>query len=154
MARARPTFNQLNIISGNLPASIEFYRRLGVEIPEESVWRTRTGIYHASAETATNADSVAPHFDVDSTAFGQVWNSGWSGRDDLQGRVVVGFAVPSRDDVDEIYADLCAAGYAGLQPPYDAFWGSRYAVVEDPDGIAVGLMSPRSAELRSAPPDL
>ena len=28
------------------------------------------------------------------------------------------------------------------QEPYDAFWGARYAIVEDPDGNAVGLMSP------------
>jgi uncharacterized glyoxalase superfamily protein PhnB len=54
--------------------------------------------------------------------------------------------------VDAAYGDLTGAGYAALQAPFDAFWGSRYAIVEDPDGIAVGLMSPPSAEFRSAPP--
>jgi uncharacterized glyoxalase superfamily protein PhnB len=39
-----------------------------------------------------------------------------------------------------------------LQAPFDAFWGARYAIVEDPDGIAVGLMSPISANRRSPPP--
>jgi hypothetical protein len=47
---------------------------------------------------------------------------------------------------------MTAAGYRGLQPPYDALWGARHAVIEDPDGIAVGLMSPVSPEYRSAPP--
>ena len=28
------------------------------------------------------------------------------------------------------------------QEPYDAFWGARYAVVSDPDGNGVGIMSP------------
>ena len=56
--------------------------------------------------------------------------------------------------VDEVYADLTEAGYAGLQPPHDAFWGARYAIVEDPDGIAVGLMSPISANFKSMPPDV
>ena len=37
---------------------------------------------------------------------------------------------------------LIAAGHTALQPPYDAFWGARYAIVEDPDGNAVGLMGP------------
>ena len=51
------------------------------------------------------------------------------------------------------YADLTGAGYAGQQPPYDAFWGARYAVVEDPDGNPVGLMSPLDPAYRSAPPE-
>ena len=34
----------------------------------------------------------------------------------------------------------------------DSFWGARYAIVEDPDGIAVGLMSPISAKHRAPPP--
>ena len=46
------------------------------------------------------------------------------------------------------------SGYAGLQPPHDAFWGARYAIIEDPDGIAVGLMSPISPDLKSVLPDL
>ncbi|HYX63602.1 MAG TPA: VOC family protein, partial [Burkholderiales bacterium] len=76
------------------------------------------------------------------------------GRDAIRGKVVVGFRLGSREAVDATYADLTAAGYEALQAPYDAFWGARYAVVEDADGIAVGLMSPRSAQLRAAPPEL
>jgi uncharacterized glyoxalase superfamily protein PhnB len=37
---------------------------------------------------------------------------------------------------------MTSAGYSALAAPYDAFWGARYAIVEDPNGIAVGLMSP------------
>ena len=70
------------------------------------------------------------------------------------GESVVGFKLSSRDAEDAVYGDLTGAGYIGLQVPYDAFWGSRYAVVEDPYGIAVGLMSPPSVELRSAPPEV
>ena len=58
----------------------------------------------------------------------------------------------SRDAVDERYAELVAAGHPGRQPPYDTFWGARYAVVEDPDGNPVGLMSPVDPARRSAPP--
>ena len=48
----------------------------------------------------------------------------------------------TRDDVDARYADLTGAGYTGIQSPFDAFWGARYAIVADPDGTHVGLMSP------------
>ena len=36
----------------------------------------------------------------------------------------------------------------GLQPPFDAFWGARYAIVEDPDGNPVAPDQPG----RSGPP--
>ena len=152
MSRVRPKFNQLNIVSSDPVASLEFYRRLGVDFPQESVWSSQTGIHHASAKAPGHEET--PDFDIDSIAFAKIWNSGWSGRSDLNGRVVVGFGVPSRDGVDKLYADLTSAGYPGLQAPYDAFWGARYAVVQDPDGIAVGLMSPVASELRSQPPEL
>ena len=64
----------------------------------------------------------------------------------------MGFAVASREAVDDRYADLVAAGYVGSQPPLDTFWGARYAVVEDPDGNHVGLMSPIDPARRGAPP--
>ena len=36
-------------IVADLSASIAFYRRRGVEIPDAGVWRTPTGGHHASA---------------------------------------------------------------------------------------------------------
>ena len=99
-------------------------------------------------------ENPAINFELDSIAFARIWNKGWKGHRDLGGKVVVGFKLSSRDAEDAVYGDLTGAGYIGLQVPYDAFWGSRYAVVEDPYGIAVGLMSPPSAELRSAPPEV
>ena len=150
MDRIRPTLDQLNIVSGNVEASIAFYRRLGVDIPDTRVWRTSTGPHHVSAIEADSSEAAT--LDLDSAAFAQKWNSGWSGRGDLAGRVVVGFSVPSREEVDRLYGDMTAAGHHGLQPPFDAFWGARYAIVEDPDGIAVGLMSPISAAHRAPPP--
>ena len=49
-------------------------------------------------------------------------------------------------------AALAAEGVAVQQEPYDAFWGARYAVVSDPDGNAVGIMSPVDDAFRSEPP--
>ena len=145
MDRTRPTLNQVNIVSGDLDASIAFYRKLGVKIPDHRVWVTASGPHHAGAESTTALE-------LDSATYAQVWNSGWAGRADLAGRVVVGFGVTSRQDVDRIYDEMTAAGYRGLQPPYDAFWGARYAMVEDPDGVAVGLMSPVTDAHRAPPP--
>ncbi len=147
---ARVTLDQLNIVSGDPAASVAFYRRLGVDIAETQIWRTPTGVHHVGASDPSGDRAI--HLDLDSAAFAQRWNTGWADRDDLRGRVVVGFSVSTRAEVDEIYRDMTGAGYRGLQPPYDAFWGARYAVIEDPDGVAVGLMSPIEPDRKSAPP--
>jgi uncharacterized glyoxalase superfamily protein PhnB len=152
MDRIRPTLNQLNIVSGNVDASIAFYRRLGVEIPDPRIWRTATGVHHVSVIEADSPEAAT--LDLDSTAFAQIWNKGWAGRQDLAGRVVVGFSVGTREEVDRLYGEMTAAGHRGLQAPWDAFWGARYAIVEDPDAIAVGLMSPISAKHRAPPPQV
>ncbi|HTO09677.1 MAG TPA: VOC family protein, partial [Myxococcota bacterium] len=69
-------------------------------------------------------------------------------------RIVLTFHVPAREDVDRIHGKLTGLGHRSSQPPFDAFWGARYAIVEDPDGTHVGIMSPSDPELRRAPPDL
>jgi catechol 2,3-dioxygenase-like lactoylglutathione lyase family enzyme len=148
MTKARAVFNQVNIIAKDVSATADFYQRLGFDF---CAWQTSTGVHHANAAPTGKQDA---HLELDSAAFAQIWNVGWRGRRDLVGRVVVGFKVETRAAVDELYAELTGAGYRGLQLPWDAFWGARYAVVEDPDGIAVGLMSPASDEFRAAPPEV
>jgi len=112
--------------------------------------KTKSGHHDFPALTTMVQSEFA--IDLDSTAFAQSWNVGWKGRTDLRGRVVVGFRVPTRMDVDDVFRD--SAGYRGVQEPHDAFLGARYAIIEDPDGIAVGLMSPVSPDKKSQPPNL
>ena len=113
-----------------MEASVAFYRRLGVDV-------ANTLPQWASDHRNVNAQG-AVDFDLDSSQFAAQWNQGWP-RD--QTGVVIGFGVADRDTVDAVYTELTSAGYAGQQSPYDAFWGARYAVVADPDGNSVGIMS-------------
>ena len=62
------------------------------------------------------------------------------------------FHVPGRQDVDRVHARVTSAGYRSQKAPEDAFWGARYAIVEDPDGNAVGIMSPIDESMRRPPP--
>ena len=131
--------NQLNIPVRDMDATVAFYRRLGVTV-----------------DAGPDAFHVAARFpsgmllEFDSTAFAAQWDTGYRGG--TGGSAVIGFGCDSRAAVDERYADLVDAGYVGRQPPYDAFWGARYAIVEDPDGNPVGLMSPIDAAARFWPP--
>ena len=138
MTDKRPVLSQLNLVVSDVEASATFYRRLGVEFDDG-------GPEHRNAR-----DSGALHFDLDSRRFARVWNSGAASGGPS---VVIGFEVASRAEVDRLYDELTSAGYRGQQRPYDAFWGARYAVVEDPDGNPVGLMSPIDPARRSWPPE-
>jgi hypothetical protein len=95
----------LNLVSADPAASMAFCRRLGIGIAEAAIWRTASGVHHV------NARSGEVDFEPDSTAFVQVWNQGWHGHDDLNGRIVLGFRVVSREAVDEVYAELTGAGH-------------------------------------------
>jgi catechol 2,3-dioxygenase-like lactoylglutathione lyase family enzyme len=149
MTDQQPVLNQLDLVVRDMEAALRFYRRLGVEIPDAAVWRTPTGAHHADVTLPNGV-----HFHLDSFALAKSYNAGWREPAGGGSRTVVGFSLPSRAAVDERYAELTAAGYTGRQPPYDTFWGARYAIIEDPDGNHVGLMSPLDPARRSAPPAL
>jgi catechol 2,3-dioxygenase-like lactoylglutathione lyase family enzyme len=42
-------------------------------------------------------------------------------------------------EVNQIAAAIEAGGFKVVKQPWDAFWGQRYAIVEDPDGYKVDL---------------
>jgi uncharacterized glyoxalase superfamily protein PhnB len=92
--------------------------------------------------------------EFDSVALAKQYNAGWQEPSAGGSRNVIGFSLPSRAAVDERYSKLVAAGYRGRQEPHDAFWGARYAIVEDPDGNHVGLMSPQDPARKGKPPEL
>lgn len=144
MADVRPVLNQLNLVASDFEASVRFYRTLGVEIPDRPA--TPDGVRHAET---TMANGFVLEFD--NLTLARMYNAAWRGKEGGS-RALIGFSVPSREAVDERYAALTAAGYEGRQPPYDTFWGARYAVVADPDGNDVGIMSPLDDSRRSWPP--
>jgi catechol 2,3-dioxygenase-like lactoylglutathione lyase family enzyme len=142
MSDSQPDLHMLNLVVGDLPASLDFFRRLGIAVPP-------------------GEDAAGPHvqlkmpggfsLELDTAESARLWHAGWRA-DPESVRVVIGFSLPGREAVDERYAELTAAGYAGRQPPFDAFWGARYAIVADPDGNDVGLMSPVDEVRRAWPP--
>lgn len=143
----QPDLNQLDLIADDMEATIAFYRDLGVEIPEESIWRTATGAHHVDL---TMPGGLIVHFD--SPALARTYDRGWTPPSGVGSRIVLTFHVPTRDGVDAIHARLVAQGHPDSQPPYDTFWGARYAIVVDPDGHHVGIMSPSDPERRRGPP--
>ena len=145
----QPDLNQIDLVVHDMDASLAFYRALGVEIPETAIWRTASGIHHVDV---TMPGGLILH--LDSPALARLYDRGWSAPAGSGTRNVLSFKVASREDVDRIHGQLTRLGHRCAQPPYDAFWGSRYAIVEDPDGNHIGIMSPSDSAHRSSPPNL
>jgi uncharacterized glyoxalase superfamily protein PhnB len=137
----RAALKQVNLVASDMKATRDFYERLGVEVAQTgTIWDE----HHCAASAVEGFD-----FDIDSNEFATKWDTGWA-----PGRTgaLLTFAIESRGAVDEIYNDLTGAGYESEQAPLDAFWGSRFAIVRDPDGNSVGLMSPMDDAHRSEGP--
>jgi uncharacterized glyoxalase superfamily protein PhnB len=138
----RPALHQINLVVRDMDAMAEFYGRIGFE---GQLMSPRWDPHHRTL----SREEGGIDFDLDSVEFAQVWDEGWPAE---RTGPVIGFRVATREAVDATYADLVAAGYAGQQTPYDAFWGARYAIVSDPEGNFVGFMSPIDPARKSAMP--
>jgi len=149
MVRMKPALNLVDFIAHDMDATVAFYRALGIEIPDSALWRTPTGVHHVDIDLP---GGLAIHFD--SEALARHYDRGWKPPAGPGTRLVLSFRVPERKDVDEIHGRLTSLGHRSAQPPFDAFWGARYAIVEDPDGNHIGIMSPSDPGRRSAPPNL
>ena len=133
----------LNLVVADMGASLAFYRRLGIAVPD--------GQDAAAAHVQLRMPGGIS-LELDTAESARLWHAGW--RADPAGvSVVIGFSLPTREAVDARYSQLTSAGYAGRQPPFDAFWGARWAIVTDPDGNDIGLMSPIDESRRTWPPE-
>jgi catechol 2,3-dioxygenase-like lactoylglutathione lyase family enzyme len=126
-----PRFDVVGLVVADMPRSLAFYRRLGLDIP-------------ADADAQPHVEAVQPGglrlaWDTIETirSFDAEWSPPSGGR-----RIALAFACDDPSEVDATFAEMVAAGYAGHLEPWDAFWGQRYAVIHDPDGNGVDLFAP------------
>ncbi|MGE0872560.1 MAG: VOC family protein [Kofleriaceae bacterium] len=138
------SLGQINIVVRDMQKSLAFYRLLGLVVKEIPLpeWAP----HHANGTTANGV-----HVALDSVAYAKQWNPGFD-ESRLGSATTAFFHVAAREDVDAIYARIVEAGYQSQSAPEDAFWGARYAIVSDPDGNAVGIMSAIDPAKRRRPP--
>ena len=120
----------VGIVTRDMRASLAFYRRLGLDAPpgsenEPHAEAAAPGGLRVAWDTAELVGEIYPDYTPPSGGH----------------RMSLAFLLPSPAAVDEKYAELAALGH-GHKEPWDAFWGQRYAVVEDPDGNHVDLFAP------------
>jgi uncharacterized glyoxalase superfamily protein PhnB len=117
------------VFASDLDRSIDFYRLLGLPVPDAEV-------PHVAVELP-GGNSLS--LDAEETIAGM--HPGWEPPSSMAGRLSLALGVGSPADVDALFEKVTAAGHAGPLPPYDAPWGMRYATVADPDGNWVDLFA-------------
>jgi uncharacterized glyoxalase superfamily protein PhnB len=145
MSKPRVSLSQINLIAANYDETLRFYRLVGFDIPEPT--NQPVGALHV--ETKNDQGMLLA---IDNHHLASIYNAGIRKDGNNSSPTLIGISLESRDLVDVTYAKLVAAGFEGRQPPYDAFWGSRYAVIADPEGNDVGLMSLPDEGKASWPP--
>ena len=120
----------IGIVARDMGASLSFYRRLGLYIPD--------GVEDESHVEAATPSGLRVAWDT-AELIRQI-DPGWTEPSGGH-RVTLAFLCPSPSGVDAMYEELAALGH-GHKEPWDAFWGQRYASAKDPDGNQIDLFAP------------
>ncbi|GED69635.1 glyoxylase [Brevibacillus reuszeri] len=122
----RVKLDMVGIVVADMKKALDFYRLLGLEIPESA---------NEDHHVEVAGDGVRLAFDTIEIA-----KSVYGGWEAASGhRIELAFACDDVDSLNELYATLTAHGYEGHKEPWDAVWGQRYAIVKDPDGNLISL---------------
>lgn len=120
----------VELVVADMPTSLAFYRRLGLDLPAQ-----------ADTEPHVDVDLGGIHLALDTRDTILSFDPGWTPPSGGH-RMALAFACESPAEVDSAYAELVDNGAEAHLEPWDAFWGMRYAVVHDPDGNPVDLFAP------------
>ncbi|HEX5588553.1 MAG TPA: VOC family protein [Acidimicrobiia bacterium] len=121
-------FVGVHLTVADMAASVAFYRRIGLDVPEPVGGGTHVEIDlgHGNRLALSTVEVT------------RMYDPGWR-EPSRPPAGALQFDLPSREAVDALYDDLVDAGHHGHLAPVDAFWGNRYAEVDDPDGNIVGF---------------
>lgn len=124
----------LGLIVQDMGKSLEFYRQLGLAIPEGSEAQTHVEVKMGSGLT----------FFLDSRP--SRWDPGFVRRDEPARmetsnnyRSVLEFYLKTRNAVEVKYTELTGLGYQGYRTPYETSFGMCFALINDPDGNTILL---------------
>lgn len=121
--------DMIGLTCRSIPESLKFYRMLGLEIadpePDEPyVECTLAGGIRLSWNDVEMIKQIDPDF-----------------KEPVGQRIGLAFLCDSPGAVDALFRDITGAGFKAHKEPWDAFWGQRYAQLQDPDGVPVDLFA-------------
>jgi catechol 2,3-dioxygenase-like lactoylglutathione lyase family enzyme len=124
-----PQLNAIGIVVSDMGRSISFYRLLGLDVPE--------------TPDEGHVDTFLPNgvrFMLDTEDTVRSFRPEWTRATGNQVGLALECGTPG--EVDEVYERVTEARFHSEKEPWDAFWGQRYAQLQDPDGVPVDLYAP------------
>jgi catechol 2,3-dioxygenase-like lactoylglutathione lyase family enzyme len=119
----------IGIVVTDMAEAVRFYRLLGLDFPDPG--------------TQDHVEAPGPggiRLMLDTEAMVKGFVHDWV--EPRGQRIVLAFRCPGPAAVDAAHDRIVAAGFRSALPPWDAFWGQRYAQVLDPSGNRVDLFAP------------
>ena len=126
----RLTSSVFQVFASDLTASLDFYRLLGLAVPDSDAPHVVVELPGGNTLSFDNEETIA------------AMHPGWASPSSPHSRVALALGVGTPGEVDALFEKITAAGYSGVLNPYDAPWQQRYSTVADPDGNWVDLFAP------------
>ena len=117
----------VGVIVTDMPRAAQFYRRLGVDVPESVETEEHVEIAMSGLTFFLSTKQANARWDPARTEA----SGGY--------RIVLEFYLESPAALDAKYEELTGFGYVGHCAPYDVTPTLRFAMVDDPDGNTVLL---------------
>ena len=141
MTPPRARFGGIDVVTKDFMQSVEFYRAMGVDIPEDKIWSDDNGPQHLDLKLVDDG-KFGVGLDIDSESLTLGYSPAWAESAAKGAAIMVSFRVDSREDVDALHDHMVSLGHASHLAPWDAFWGARFAIIVDPNGNHVSIMGP------------
>jgi predicted lactoylglutathione lyase len=131
--------SMLGVIVHDMPAALEFYRRLGLAIPDGSEKQSHVEVKMGSGLTFF-LDSKPRRWDASFGTHSEPERSAAADRYP----VILEFFLADQNAVAAKYTELIDFGYQSYREPYSTSFGMYFAMIKDPDGNTI-LLSAEAA---------
>jgi catechol 2,3-dioxygenase-like lactoylglutathione lyase family enzyme len=116
----------VGVVVEDMQRAVEFYRRLGVEVPEGSEELEFVEVKMSDLTFFLSTTGAQARWDPAARAPAA---GGY--------RILLEFYVETAEALDAKYAELTGYGYASHCAPFDVSPTTRFAMVDDPDGNTI-----------------
>jgi hypothetical protein len=118
----------VGVIVEDMGRAVEFYRRLGVAIPEGEETKGHVEVKMSGLTFFLTTKSVNARWDPART---EVTGTGY--------RMILEFFLKTREELDAKYAEMIGYGYQEHVAPYETAFKAYFAMIDDPDGNTILL---------------
>lgn len=119
----------IGVVTADLSRAVEFFRLLGVPFGDPGSEDHLEAALPSGLRLMLDSEKVVQSFMPD-------WPK------PVGQRLSLAFLQESPAAVDALVARIRAARFGVEKEPWDAFWGQRYAVVKNDDGLLVDVFAP------------